>query len=801
VILGAQIEFLSDWRVGTGAGRPADVDRVTARDQDELPFVPAKSLAGVWRDAAEQLADALDTGVADGHPWTDRVTLLFGGQPALGEALGAERLLTIRPARLPQPLVELLEAPEREPLRRAMTTVRAGVRIDRDGLAVDDHLRFDEVARVGMTLRSEVELECGGFSDDEQQRLVALLKAAAAFIDGIGSGRRRGLGRCRVSLLGDGLGDDRLEQLLRSDDPTPSPCERSIVPDSARAPSAAASEVVLRLDITARTPLLLEPVVTGNVHLGAPTVPGNHLLPIVCAAIDAILGAGEGRRAVRSGELTVTQARAVVAGERGRPMPFCMARFKDGDGFAQSDGVRNGFSEADDRKPADDGLPIRQLKGLRDGFLGSAPDDKTLPPYRRPKLTTRVHNSIDDDRQRPLSPEAGGTGGVYVYAALPAGERQSALLRLRGETAARLAGRLDKLAERLGGRRRLGRSKRDDYGAADVTVGVLDDLDGASSRALQPGDVFSVWLLGDLVPDGVGGFEPGPTALLRALRDGLVAAGAASELELAIAERPSPTGSVACAALRSRRLDGWQTAWGLPRPSLAALAAGSCALVCVSTGAIPADALACVARRGIGERTAEGYGEVALDDPLLGESMKKRGVAPEPPTGDPSATRAPAELAAEHEELARLLEDAAWRDRIRWSALTVAEQRRAELFGSAKPSRSQIARVRSAATPTDGARARVLAMLPADPKTEERWLQKKWSQAARDTLRSIAADGSEQKLFAMLGDDHPDTSSWTDITLTGDPQRVRELRRRHADFALAALLDAGARAAATEDRR
>lgn len=801
MILGAEIEFLSDWRVGTGAGRPAGVDRVTARDQDKLPFVPAKTLTGVWRDAAEQLAAALDTSVPDGaHPWADRVTLLFGDQPALGgpvsAPVGGDRLLTIRPARLPEPLIERLKAPDREPLRRAMTTVRAGVRIDRDGLAVDHHLRFDEVARVGITLRAEVELDCAGIPDEEQARIVALLKAAAAFIDGIGAGRRRGLGRCQVSLADDRMDETQLEALLRSDKPVPptvAPTEPERYPVAT--PSDAKAEVVLRLDLTARTPLLLEPKVTGNVHVGAPTVPGGHLLPIVCAVIDQLLGDGEGRRSVRSGELMVTQARPNVAGERGRPMPFCMARFKDGDGFKDDDGVRNGFAPADDPKAAAGGAAIRQRKGLRDGFVGSAPDKETLPPYRRPKLTTRVHNSIDDDRQRPLSPEAGGTGGLYVYAALPAGERHSALLRLRGETAARLAGRLDELAHRLGGRRRLGRSKRDDYGAADLIVSHDEGLDSESSRPLRPGDVFSLWLLSDLVPGGVGGFAPGPEALLQALRESLIAAGASPELELAIEERPTLQGTVACAALRSRRVDGWQTAWGLPRASLAALAAGSCALVEVRSGAIPADALACVARSGIGERTAEGYGEVALDDPLLCEPMKDRAAAAAP-RDDPTGAATPTELAAEHRKLAQLLEDAAWRERIRWSALTVAEGRRGDLFGAPMPSRSQIARVRSAAMPAHGARPRVLAMLPTDDKAKERWLKKKWSADALESLREIATDGGEEALFGKLSRDGSGTPSWADITLTEDE---RELRRRHADFAFAALLDATARAATVED--
>ena len=50
----------SDWHVGTGRGRLGAVDASVRRDGDGLPFVPAKSLIGVLRDACETVAAALD---------------------------------------------------------------------------------------------------------------------------------------------------------------------------------------------------------------------------------------------------------------------------------------------------------------------------------------------------------------------------------------------------------------------------------------------------------------------------------------------------------------------------------------------------------------------------------------------------------------------------------------------------------------------------------------------------------------------------------------------------------------------
>ena len=46
-----RLEFLSDWHVGSGTGRPGNVDRLVTRDASGLPYVPAKTLTGIWRDA------------------------------------------------------------------------------------------------------------------------------------------------------------------------------------------------------------------------------------------------------------------------------------------------------------------------------------------------------------------------------------------------------------------------------------------------------------------------------------------------------------------------------------------------------------------------------------------------------------------------------------------------------------------------------------------------------------------------------------------------------------------------------
>lgn len=60
--LGLRINFDADWGVGAGGGRHGSLDRVVRTDDLGLPMVPAKTMTGILRDAAEQGAFGLDGG-------------------------------------------------------------------------------------------------------------------------------------------------------------------------------------------------------------------------------------------------------------------------------------------------------------------------------------------------------------------------------------------------------------------------------------------------------------------------------------------------------------------------------------------------------------------------------------------------------------------------------------------------------------------------------------------------------------------------------------------------------------------
>ncbi len=153
----------SDWHIGIGAGRNRAVDRIIDRDEDGLPVIRSSTLRGMWRDAAEELAHGLDEGKAG--PWGRFVQQLMGSQPQLESAAKNKDFAAPQPSRLRLGDARLGDAirqrlaydhPSCAVLREALTFVKPGVKIDPGtGMALDDHLRFEEVARVGTVLHAE----------------------------------------------------------------------------------------------------------------------------------------------------------------------------------------------------------------------------------------------------------------------------------------------------------------------------------------------------------------------------------------------------------------------------------------------------------------------------------------------------------------------------------------------------------------------------------------------------------------------------------------------------------------------
>lgn len=667
----------SDWHVGSGMGRPGNIDRLIARDADGLPFVPAKTLHGIWRDACERLCRGLDDGQSGA--WSQLVDQLFGSQPALGPsdptgrhgdptALPLMSAVQVRPARIPSPLRELLARADRR-VRQALTFVKPGVKIDRrSGSAQTDFLRFEEMARKGTVLEADCHLVV---TDQATRELAsALLIASARLVERLGGKRRRGTGRCRLEILGANpatavawLADNVSPPNWSHDHPSNASPEKRYLAD--KDDPWLCVPLILRL----QGPLAVSYRTTGNVVETLDFVPGSYLLPHVTQALSG-LGL-DVRSALQAGDVCVLPAYPEVDGERGQPVPLAWFASKDMKkplSDANRGKVINRLLQAE---PADG----TQLKQMREGYVSTRA--KTL--YKT-SITVRTHNTVEDQSQRPSE----SVGGVYTYEAIAPSDRGMPVvlrseLRLRGTLADHLAQTDANWWKRLSGEVALGRSKKDDYGSALVEV--MKPYPFESEASIRDDQLLFVWLVSDTLLRN-SRLHPEPTA-----------ACLGEELSRRLGVRlklREYAGELMSEFVRIRRLDTWHVGWGLPRPSLVALQAGSCMVFQVVDGTLDPPKLAQVEACGIGERTAEGYGQVRFNHKLLLEPLTHATKAPSTDGIDPGDSKEnneennleppqPTELMASNHpafSFARRIETECWRQEIRRKCLALAADAR-----------------------------------------------------------------------------------------------------------------------------
>lgn len=607
--------MLSDWRVGTGTGRQGAVDGLVARDVHNLPFVPATTLRGIWRDAAEQLAFGLDDGLPDG-PWMALARRLFGGQPAIERQAGIHvdgpvpALLRTADARFPDQLGAYLSERKKHAAIEAFAFVKSGVAIDPvTGRAKDDHLRFDEISRAGAVLAAECALRAtGDAAFDRAAEQFAL--AALRLVERLGGDRRRGSGQCLVEVDGAAGGQNRIDAAIdwlaeNPDAPDCPPWASAATATDHKAQgvgSGSFRRLAVEVELTAPTTIASK--VEGNLISTQNMIPGTMLV----AALSELLIDKAGMKAdlfstaLADGRIRCLPAYPAIGPMRGLPAPFDLEEKKDDQKGPSVGEKRRGKIR---RRPIDDEKcehgkasasdnacgrdDSAQYKALRADFClptlaQGAGLDAGIVFVEKPKPRLRTHNAVDDQRQKPIN-DAGG--GVYVAEAMQPGTILRAELAIdAGLLGAGALARLDGSFTTA----HFGRARMAGYGAARVTIGNVQEPK-PEGEASAP-DRHVLWLTSDLIlPIGDGSpIERIAKLLGRVVGD--------------IDECRSD--------LRFHRIDGWIGAWGLPRPTLTAIAAGSVIAFKTADPKIGAD-LAKLQKTGIGMRRGEGFGDFLLN--------------------------------------------------------------------------------------------------------------------------------------------------------------------------------------------
>jgi len=698
----------SDWHVGTGAGRPGSVDKLIARDAEGFPYVPAKTLNGIWRDAMETLTLGLDDGVEG--KWSKFVELIFGIQPTQlqgvksnetqahelerrlqkDEKTYSHSLLSIQPARLNDNLRKKInsfepaadgnddESKEKKQLGKiqkqkylsALTFIKPGVAIDGDsGTAKPDFLRFEEMGRASTVLEAECELNLESLvnvTDEQAKTIRALLVASTKLVERIGGKRRRGAGLCKLEILSaNGKEIEHLQSYkdkAAPDVPTLDQQPKNDF-DLTSAPSSVDWQT-LEFKLTLQTPVSIVTATLGNVSESLDFIPGTYLLPHFTRVLGRQLGK-EFFQAVAYGDFQVSPATIEINGERSLPVPKVLVKAKDKNKQGEQP-IYNRLAQPIEGEP--------QTKPLRSGFIKNLETNKIVM-HEESFKTLLMHNTVEDKYQRPTT----DVGGVFSREAIAAGTI------LRGELRIKSPQITQKLFEELSKTKnqtvRLGTSRKDDYGLAELKVFETEAIKDKSDAEKQdsepePANPLTVYFESDVL---LRNENLRQTKLVEDLAEVL-----GEKLGMTLSEAKAENGKIS-SLIQTRRIESWHEGWGFSRPTLIAMAAGSCVVFEIknfdSLDKVDIErALQTLGAEGIGERRGEGYGRIRFNPALLTQPIGSWEKADKPNNYQKNNA---ASKALEESAFNRQIEETVWREELKIAVLKFADMpsERKKIFG------------------------------------------------------------------------------------------------------------------------
>lgn len=464
---------------------------------------------------------------------------------------------------------------------------------------------------------------------------------------------------------------------------------------------------VFDITLTAETPTLIREAVLGNVVRSLDHIPGTLLL-------GPLLKANQG---IGVGDIQVGPFHPALETGPGLPVPGLPVPLSF-------------FHEKEEKKAKALNLLVakstddKQRKGYREGYIDAAGTHYCDVAKHKIQQT---HNTIDDAVQRPTE----AVGGVYTYEAMPA--RQV----YRGQVRVCTAALKEQTNISFPAEVRVGASKKDDYGLMR-----LEATPGTATTAPADGkDHLNVYLRSDLLlPDAFGGYTADPERLKETLEKAL-------GVTLAWA-----TDGEAAAFSRTRRIESWQAKWGLPRPTLVALQAGSVFRFKVS-GMWDGAKAATLQRDGLGDRRAEGFGQVMLNPAFLAKQTLDLNK-----TSPGRAPVAGVDVPEDAQPLLLALEATQWKRHIRVEARKRAFDLQPALAEAHKkkkgPTRSQWGALRAAAST-------LRAPTKEGRQAMGRWLGAQYFEGARQAGPGKPWTGGEEKAGTQGAWPNSRAEKWT----------------------------------------
>ena len=183
-----KITFFSEWHTGSGLTSGSDLDALVIKDQNNLPFIPGKTLKGLLREAATDIQKI--KGTTD----NDFIKMVFGIE-STDEDIQEE---------VPKGITHFTNAELSEAMKYRITKddlsghLYKGISstaIGKDGVAIKHSLRRMETT-IPLVLEARILEVDEKYSDS--------LNECVQWIKRLGQNRHRGLGRCSLEIIKEG---------------------------------------------------------------------------------------------------------------------------------------------------------------------------------------------------------------------------------------------------------------------------------------------------------------------------------------------------------------------------------------------------------------------------------------------------------------------------------------------------------------------------------------------------------------------------------------------------------------------
>lgn len=178
-----QIKMLSDWHIGSGLDSATDADALVLKDDNNLPYIPGKTIKGLIRDAFQDMVEVEQATV-------DTLIHIFGetihdvDPDEEDQQISFSESAFFSNAHLPESVSKEIK---NNNLSNYLYRNIASTAIDESGVAQGTSLRVTQVT---------TPLILEGFISGLNQEDHAALAKAIRLVRRLGVNRNRGLGRC-----------------------------------------------------------------------------------------------------------------------------------------------------------------------------------------------------------------------------------------------------------------------------------------------------------------------------------------------------------------------------------------------------------------------------------------------------------------------------------------------------------------------------------------------------------------------------------------------------------------------------